>query len=90
MFDTHNPVAETEPHDVLIRRYAAEIRHVYINRMDGRHPGTGRYDFKRVLQALRNNKYTGWGSLEVFQFQPSGEQIAKETMEFLRNIERKS
>jgi sugar phosphate isomerase/epimerase len=87
MFDTHNTVAETEPHDALIRRYAAEIRHVHINEMDGRHPGTGGYDFRRVLRALHDNNYTGWVSLEVFQFQPSGEQIARETMAYLRSID---
>jgi D-psicose/D-tagatose/L-ribulose 3-epimerase len=87
MFDTHNTVAETEPHDALIRRYAAEIQHVHINEMDGRHPGTGAYNFRRVLRALRDNRYTGWVSLEVFQFQPSGEQIARETMAYLRSID---
>lgn len=86
MFDTHNTVAETLPHDQLIRKYARHIRHVHLNEMDGRHPGTGTYDFARVLKALHDVGYTGWISLEVFQFQPSGEVIAKETMALLRRI----
>lgn len=86
MFDTHNTVAETLPHDRLIRKYAKHIRHVHLNEMDGRHPGTGKYDFELVLNTLRDIRYTGWISLEVFQFQPSGEAIAKETMALLRRI----
>jgi sugar phosphate isomerase/epimerase len=88
MFDTHNTVAETLPHDQLIRRYVRHIRHVHLNEMDGRQPGTGEYDFALVLRTLREVAYAGWISLEVFQFQPSGEVIAKETMALLRRITR--
>ena len=70
MFDTHNTVAETAPHDQLIRKYAKHIRHVHLNEMDGRHPGTGRYDFGLVLRTLREVGYTGWVSLEVFRSSP--------------------
>ncbi|HET8550678.1 MAG TPA: sugar phosphate isomerase/epimerase family protein [Bryobacteraceae bacterium] len=87
MIDTHNTVAETEPHDVVIRRYIRDIRHVHVNELDGRHPGTGNYDFRRVLSALRAVSYDGWISLEVFQFRPSGETIARDTMALLRRIE---
>jgi D-psicose/D-tagatose/L-ribulose 3-epimerase len=86
MFDTHNTVAETAPHDQLIRKYAKHIRHVHLNEMDGRHPGTGTYDFGLVLRTLREVRYSGWISLEVFQFQPSGEVVAEETMALLRRL----
>jgi D-psicose/D-tagatose/L-ribulose 3-epimerase len=68
------------------RRRTKHIRHVHLNEMDGRHPGTGTYDFGLVLRTLREVGYTGWVSLEVFQFQPSGEVIAKETMALLRRM----
>lgn len=87
MFDTHNAVAETTPHDQLIEDYADLIRHVHINEMDGRHPGTGTYDFSLPLQALKDVGYDGWLSLEVFQFEPSGEEIARVSSRFLREIE---
>jgi D-psicose/D-tagatose/L-ribulose 3-epimerase len=90
MFDTHNAVNEAEPHDALIRKYAAYIRHVHVNEMDGRHPGTGSYDFGLLLRALRSVSYDGWISLEVFQFKPSGEQIARESAVFLRKLEQSS
>lgn len=87
MFDTHNAVAETTPHDQLIEDYADLIRHVHINEMDGRHPGTGTYDFSVPLQALRDIGYDGWLSLEVFRFEPSGEEIARISSRYLREIE---
>lgn len=87
MFDTHNAVAETTPHDELIREHSQLIRHVHINEMDGRHPGTGSYDFSVPLRALKQIGYEGWLSLEVFQFEPSGEEIARVSSQYLRDIE---
>jgi sugar phosphate isomerase/epimerase len=88
MFDTHNAVTEAEPQDQLLRKYARYIRHVHVNEPDGRHPGTGNYDFGLLLRTLRQIRYRGWVSLEVFQFQPSGEQIARESAALLRRLER--
>ena len=88
MFDTHNTVAETEAHDTLLRRYASHIRHVHLNELNGRHPGTGNYNFGLVLNTLREIGYNGWVSLEVFQFKPTGEAIAQETMDVLKRLER--
>ena len=87
MFDTHNAVAETVPHDALIKSHSDIIRHVHINEMDGRHPGTGSYDFSVPLQALKDIEYGGWLSLEVFKFEPSGEEIARLSSEYLRAVE---
>jgi sugar phosphate isomerase/epimerase len=88
MFDTHKAVSETEPHDALIRKYARYIRHVHVNEADGRHPGTGSYDFGLLLRTLDAVSYDGWVSLEVFQFKPSGEQIARDSAALLRALEK--
>ena len=87
MFDTHNAVAEELPHDLLIKQHAELIRHVQINEMDGRHPGTGSYDFSVPMQALKDIRYDGWLSLEVFKFEPSGEEIARVSSRYLRDVE---
>lgn len=84
MFDTHNAVDETEPHDVLVDRYFDYIRHVHVNEMDGRHPGTGDYDFKPVLKVLKQRNYSGWVSLEAFDFSPGAKRIASESLEHLQ------
>jgi sugar phosphate isomerase/epimerase len=88
MFDVHNTAGEILPAGELIRKHSAYIRHVHINEMDGRHPTTGSYDFSAPLQALKDLSYQGWVSLEVFQFEPSGEEIARISAEYLRAIER--
>ncbi len=83
MFDTHNAVDETEPHAALVDRYFDLIRHVHVNEMDGRHPGTGDYDFKPVLRTLRRRGYGGWISLEAFDFKPGAEKIASDSLRFI-------
>jgi sugar phosphate isomerase/epimerase len=86
MFDTHNAVDEAEPHSALVERYFDLIRHVHVNEMDGRHPGTGGYDFKPVLDVLRRRGYRHWVSLEVFDFAPGAERIAADALRFLEKV----
>lgn len=83
MFDTHNAADETEPHDVLVDRYIDIIRHVHVNEMDGRQPGTGNYDFKPVLRKLAEHDYSGWISLEVFDFSAGAEHIVTSSLRYL-------
>jgi sugar phosphate isomerase/epimerase len=87
MFDSHNTEDETEPHDVLIERYFDLIRHVHVNEMDGDYPSTGDYDFVRIFTTLRRLNYTGFISLEAFDFTAGGERIAADTIEYLKRCE---
>lgn len=87
MFDTHNSVAERLPHGDLIEKYRRYIYHIHLNEMDGRHPGTGTYDFRSVFRALREISYSRWLSVEVFDFSLGGERIAREAAEFIRKEE---
>jgi sugar phosphate isomerase/epimerase len=89
MFDTHNAVDEVEPHAALVDRYFDLIRHVHINEMDGRHPGTGGYDFKPVLEVLKRRGYQGWVSLEAFDFTPGAEKIAADSLRYIESEIRK-
>ena len=85
MFDSHNAVDEKEPHAVLVERYFEYLRHVHVNEMDGRHPGTGSYDFKPVLHVLKRRAYNGWISLEAFDFTPGAERLATESLRYLES-----
>ena len=85
MFDTHNAIDETETADVLVSRHFDLIRHIHVNELDGRHPGTGAYNFKPLLRTLQELGYRRWISLEVFDFQPGAAQIAAESLKFLRS-----
>jgi D-psicose/D-tagatose/L-ribulose 3-epimerase len=83
MFDTHNAVDESDPHAALVDRYFDLIRHVHINEMDGRHPGTGSYDFKPIMDVLRRRDYQHWVSLEAFDFTPGPEKIANDSLRYI-------
>jgi D-psicose/D-tagatose/L-ribulose 3-epimerase len=85
MFDVHNAIDEVEPHAVLVDRYFDRIRHVHVNELDGRHCGTGDYDFKPVFDTLRRRGYTGWISLEAFDFTPGAEVLANQSLRFLES-----
>lgn len=84
MLDTHNTAAEKVPPEQLIDKYFRYIRHVHVNEMDGRHPGTGKFDFAAVLHALQRHGYQRWVSVEVFDFTAGGDTIAKESLRALR------
>lgn len=86
MFDVHNAVDETEPHAALIDRYFELIRHVHVNELDGRHCGTGGYDFGPLFEVLARREYRGWISLEAFDFSYGGERIAAESLGFLKSV----
>ncbi|MBC7924865.1 MAG: sugar phosphate isomerase/epimerase [Bryobacteraceae bacterium] len=88
MLDTHNLVAETESAAALLRGQGDLIRHIHLNEMDGRYPGSGTYPFAPLLQATRDSKYSGWLSVEVFDFKPDGETVARRSFDFIRQIER--
>lgn len=91
MFDTHNAVDEVEPHATLVDRYFDFIRHVHINELDGRHPGTGSYDFKPLFEVLGRRRYERWVSLEAFDFSPGAETIAAESLQYIeKELERVS
>jgi D-psicose/D-tagatose/L-ribulose 3-epimerase len=85
MFDVHNTLDETEPHDVLIDRWFDYIRHVHVNELDGSHCGAGHYDFKPVFAALRRRGYQGWISLEAFDFEVGAERLVTESLRHLES-----
>lgn len=88
MLDVRHAAAESKPVGDLIRAHADVIRHIHVNELDGRHPGTGSYDYRPLFQALRDVNYTRWVSLEVFDFKAGGETIAREAITTLQTAAR--
>ncbi len=89
MFDFHNTPDETEPLADIVRKHFKWIRHIHVNEIDGRYPGTGNLDFRPVFQTLLDLKYKGWVSLEVFDFKPGPVEIARASMDYFRKLEGK-
>ncbi len=85
MFDVHNAIEEKEPHTVLVERHFDLIRHVHINELDGKHAGTGSYDFKAVFEVLARRGFRGWLSLECFDFSYGADKIANDSLRYLES-----
>lgn len=89
MFDFHNTPDEKDAPEVLVERYFPIIRHVHINEMDGRHPGSGHSNYVPLLQTLKKKNFRGWISLEVFDTKLGAERIGREAIEYLKGLEAK-
>ncbi|MBI3468223.1 MAG: sugar phosphate isomerase/epimerase, partial [Planctomycetes bacterium] len=49
----------------------------------------GETDFIPIFQALRDADYDRWVSVEVFDYKPDPETIAKRSVEYMRECMRK-
>lgn len=67
----------------LIRTYRGILKHFHANDANKRGPGFGSTDFRPILFALKEIGYTGWVSVEVFDFTPDPVTIAHKSMEYL-------
>lgn len=85
MFDVHNAVDESIPHPDLLRRYIRYVRHVHVNEFDGREPGTGDYDFSKLLASLAALDYKYWISLEAFDFSRDPREVAARALFHLQS-----
>ena len=86
MFDSHNAIEELQPHDELVAKHWAKIRHIHVNELDGSYPRRGGgYDFKPVLRVAAERNFQGWVSMEVFDFSPGAERIVTESITYLKD-----
>jgi sugar phosphate isomerase/epimerase len=86
MLDVKSALAETDDVPALIRRYAPYLAHVHLNDSNLRAPGYGATDFAPILDALRTVGYTGWASLEPFDYSPDPETMAREALRYLKGL----
>lgn len=85
--DVKAMAAETEPRPTVIAANASHTYHFHANDENLRGPGFGTIDFKPILKALHDTNYHGWVSVEVFDYSPDPETIARESIRYLRECE---
>jgi sugar phosphate isomerase/epimerase len=86
MLDVKSMCAEPRPPAVTIHEYARLARHFHANDANRRGPGFGETDFRPIAAALKESGYDGWVSVEVFDYRPDPETIARESLRYLREV----
>lgn len=76
--------SEDKPIVDIIRDSKDWIEHFHANDANRRGPGMGEIDFVPILQTLKEIGYEGWVSVEVFDYEPGVEALAKESIEYLK------
>lgn len=76
--------AESKPIPDIIRDNRFILKHFHANDANLRGPGFGDTDFVPIAGALKEIDYTGWVSVEVFDFSPDPVTIATKSMECLK------
>jgi sugar phosphate isomerase/epimerase len=85
--DVKAMAAEAEPTPDVIRASREFLHHFHANDPNRRGPGFGATDFKPIFHALRDVNYSGWVSVEVFDYSPDPDTIARESIRYMRECE---
>jgi sugar phosphate isomerase/epimerase len=68
----------------LIQRHHKHLAHFHANDPNLQGPGFGKLDFVPILRELRRIGYKGWVSVEVFDYSPGAERLARESIAYLK------
>lgn len=77
---------ESTPIPDIIRDYAPWTSHFHANDPNLRGPGMGAVDFIPIFRALVDSGYSGWVSVEVFDFKPDPVTIARDSIEYMKRV----
>jgi sugar phosphate isomerase/epimerase len=69
----------------LIEEYAPHVGHFHVNDSNLLGPGMGETDFAPIFRALKKVRYTGWVSVEVFDYSPGCEHIARASYDYMQS-----
>lgn len=77
---------EGRPLGDIIREARGWVGHLHVNDANLGGPGSGDTDYGPIVEALAAVGYDDYASVEVFDFSPGPERIARTSLEFLRRV----
>ncbi len=77
--------SEKKPLPDVIRASAKHLAHFHSNDPNLLGPGMGDVDHRPILRALKEIGYEGYVSVEVFDYAPGAEKIARDSLHYLRS-----
>ena len=86
MLDVKAMCSEPRPLPEIIESAAGYFKHFHANDANLRGPGFGDTDFRPIEAALRKVGYDGYVSVEVFDFSPDPETIARKSIAYLKDV----
>ncbi len=76
--------SESIPIPELIHQNRSMLVHFHANDPNFQGPGFGEVDFVPILRALGEIDYRGWVSVEVFDYAPGVERLARESIRYMQ------
>jgi len=85
--DVKAMAGEATPVAEIIVASARHLEHIHANDVNLQGPGFGAVDYSPIFSALDEARYAGWVSVEVFDYAPGPERLARESIAYMRRIE---
>lgn len=82
-----NADGSRRPMEEVIRQFRPWTRHFHANDPNLQGPGFGELDFHPLFRALKETKFDGWVSVEVFDYTPGAEALARKSIEYMKQVE---
>jgi sugar phosphate isomerase/epimerase len=87
LLDVKAMASEELPIPEIIVGSARELEHFHANDVNLQGPGFGGVDFAPIFSALDEVRYAGWVSVEVFDYAPGPERLARDSIDYMRRVE---
>lgn len=84
--DVKAMLGEGTPLPGIIEKHKDLTAHFHVNDSNLLGPGMGETDYHPIFKALLESGYDGWVSVEVFDYSPGAENIAKQSLDYMQRI----